>query len=635
MSKINEILFKYWGHKEFRPLQEEIIHSILEGKDTLALLPTGGGKSICFVVPALAKPGICIVVSPLIALMKDQVYNLNKRGIPAVCIVSGMDKREIDILLDNCVYGDIKFLYVSPERLQTKLFIDRVKKMKVSFLAVDEAHCISQWGYDFRPPYLKIAELREIIPQLSIIALTATATPDVVNDIQDKLKFKTKNVFQKSFSRSNLAYLVRKDEDKWGRLLRICNRIKGTGIVYVRNRKKTKEIAEFLQRNKISVAFYHAGLDQQKRAAIQEDWIKNKTRIIVSTNAFGMGIDKPDVRFVVHLDIPDSPEAYFQEAGRGGRDELKAWGIILYSEADVVALEDGFKNSFPDLEAVKKTYFSLGNYYKLAVGSLAEDGFEFNISDFSKKFSLNPIIAFNSIKILENAGYIQMSDAFYSPSRIKIIVNQTELYAYQISNKNLDSFIKILLRSYTALFDEFIKISESELAKRMQLSVDEIKRYLQKMDEQQILVYIPQSELPRITFPVARIAEKEFNLAPEIYHQRKLAAKTRMEAMKNYVADQHHCRSLLLLNYFGEKEGYRCGICDYCLKENHLKLSNIEVESITAEIKQLVQKEFIDVKSLKCRMVHHNEDKLKVILRWLLDNDQLIITEANYLRWKE
>lgn len=635
MSKIHQILQKYWGYKEFRSLQEDIINSILSGNDTLALLPTGGGKSICFQVPAMVLPGVCIVISPLIALMKDQVFHLQKKGIKAVCIVSGMDQREIDIILDNCVYGDIKFLYISPERIQTRIFIERVKKMKVSFVAVDEAHCISQWGYDFRPPYLQIADLRTYLNNKAIIALTATATPQVVDDIQEKLKFKKNNVFQKSFSRSNLAYHVRKEEDKLGRLLRICTRLRGTGLVYVRSRKKTVEIAQFLIRNKISADFYHAGLDQKIREKKQEKWINNKTRIIVSTNAFGMGIDKSDVRFVVHLDIPESPEAYFQEAGRAGRDEKNAWAVILYNQIDLDSLEKNLEQTYPEPEIIKKIYMSLANYSKLAEGSVLEEGIPFQLSLFCKNFNLNSTLVFNSIRLLESAGLVQLSDSFYTPSQLQLSVNQTELYHYQISHPTLDAFIKLLLRSYGGLFDELVKINEAELSKRINLSEDEIKCFLRKMEADQILIYIEQSNQPKLSFPIARVSEKNFSLPAQVYLFRKNNASERIHAMFNYVSDQHHCRSLILLKYFGENTGYRCGICDYCLKENHLQLSNIEIESISTEIKKLVKGQNIDLKSLKNKLIHYNEEKVKTILRWLLDNDQLKMGDGNYLKWKD
>lgn len=631
--KIQQILLQYWGHSRFRPLQEEIINSVLEKKDTLALLPTGGGKSICFQVPAIAMEGICIVISPLIALMKDQVQNLNNKGIKAVCVVSGMQKKEIDITLDNCVYGNTKFLYVSPERLATDMFKQRVKKMKVSLIAVDEAHCISQWGYDFRPHYLRISELRELIPSVPIIALTATATNEVIKDIQDKLKFGRENVFKKSFERKNIAYVVQYEENKHERLLKIATKLKGSGIVYVRNRKKTQQMAEYLQRNNFSAGFYHAGLEHLQREKVQNDWINGKTRIICATNAFGMGIDKPDVRFVVHLDLPESPEAYFQEAGRGGRDEKKAYAVVLYNAEDISALEQQFDLSFPEAEIIKRTYLALGNYLQLAVGSGLDESYEFNMAEFCQRFSLVPSVTFHAIRLLEMAGFILLSEAFHSPSRVKIEMNAQELYDFQIVNPEYDGFIKLLLRSYSGLFEALMKINETDIAKRAGIDEQLTKKYLIKLDELEVITYVPKTDQPRITFLQARISDRDFYLSPEVYKNRKSAAEIRMQAMKKYVSESHRCRSLLLLEYFDEKHEYRCGICDYCIKQNKLELSNIQVEVISGEIKKLTENNETELKDLIFNLLHHDEEKVKKVIRWLLDNDELIYTNENKLKW--
>jgi ATP-dependent DNA helicase RecQ len=633
-TDIKAILQRYWGHKEFRPLQEDIILSVLGGYDTLALLPTGGGKSVCFQVPAMARKGICIVVSPLIALMKDQVQNLNAKGIPAIAVVSGMDYREIDIALDNCVYGNIKFLYVSPERLQTPLFRERLKKMQVNLLAIDEAHCISQWGYDFRPPYLKIAEIRELLLDVPVLALTATATSEVVEDIQEKLQFHNQKVFSKSFARPNLAYHVRHEEDKGTRLLRILQRISGSGVVYVRNRKRTQEIAAFLHKNGITADFYHAGLEPEQREQKQKAWIGNKVRVICATNAFGMGIDKPDVRFVVHLDIPDSPEAYFQEAGRGGRDEKKAYAILLYNDADLFALEEAVKQSFPEPDVIRRTYVALCNYFQLAVGAGLDTQFEFNITEFCQRFNLIPSITFSAIKIMENAGYLQMSESFYQPSRIKMLMNQADLYTFQVSNRALDPFVKLLLRSYSGMFDAFVRIDEREIAERTQKEPDVILRYLKKLDELKVIAYIPRSSNPRITFTAARVQERDFFLPPEAYLDRKRMAMERMEAMKRYITNTTRCRSQLLLDYFGETETYRCGMCDHCLRENRLSVNNIEMESITAEILKILDSGPMPAKELRSALQHHSDDKVKTIVRWLLDNDRLEMNADNRIQIK-
>lgn len=633
ITELRSILQQYWGHRQFRPNQEEIIRSAMEGHDTLALLPTGGGKSVCFQVPAMAKKGICIVVSPLIALMKDQVRNLNQKGIKSLAIVSGMDKREIDITLDNCVYGDVKFLYVSPERLQTTIFKERVKKMHVNFIAVDEAHCISQWGYDFRPPYLQIAELRELLPHVPVIALTATATPEVIEDIQLRLNFKNGKVFKSSFARKNLAYLVRKEEDKHARLIKLFHQIPGTGIVYVRNRKRTMEFASFLQKNGIKADYYHAGLEGKIREEKQKNWIDGKTRVICSTNAFGMGIDKPDVRLVVHLDLPDSPEAYFQEAGRGGRDGEKAWSIILYDDADLFALEESVKQSFPDPEIIKRSYVALCNYYQLAVGSGLDESYEFDLSEFSERFGLIPNQVFHSLKLLELGGFIQLSDAFSQPSHIRMLMNAGDLYNFQISNKSFDGFIKLLLRSYSGLFDGAVKINEKQIAERSNKTEEVIVRYLQKLDELKVLVYVPRTDKPRINFTRERVQEKDFVLTPEVYLNRKKTAFQRMETMLNYVQNTSECRSTILLRYFGEDPEYRCGICDHCLRENKIHISNIEMNSISEEIKKILGGGPLGMKALRDQLTHHNENKVKTIIRWLLDNDNLKINEHNQVFW--
>ena len=630
---IQQILLKHWGYSHFRPLQEEIINSVLAEKDTLALMPTGGGKSICFQVPTLAQEGICIVISPLIALMKDQVENLKAKNIKAVAITSGMSKQEIDIAFDNCVYGGYKFLYVSPERLETDIAKLRIQKMKVNLIAVDEAHCISQWGYDFRPSYLKIAELRELHPKIPLLALTATATPEVTKDIQQKLFFKKENLLKKSFERKNLAYMVLKEEDKMNRLLKIANKISGTGIVYVRNRKKTQLIAEFLQMNKISSDFYHAGLDSHMRDAKQEAWIQNKTRVIVCTNAFGMGIDKPDVRFVVHMDLPDCLEAYFQEAGRGGRDEKKSFAILLYNDSDVRDLKDNFKNNFPPLDEIKKTYQALANYFQIPVDAGKGTTHEFDQSDFCSRYKLNHLIAFNCLKFLEKEGYIVLSDGFHQPSRIHFLVNKEQLYKFQVENIQYDELIKLLLRSYSGLFDGFVKISETEIAKRSERTFEQVKKFLLELQKQEILSYAPQTELPQLTFLTERVDAKEIHISQENLQKRKEKAKERVDWMLHYVETKTKCRSQILLSYFGETDSYRCGVCDFCLERNKLELSNLEFETVTEQVKKLLEKNSLSLQSLVNSVKNSKEDKTIKVVQWLIDNEKLIYDDANNLMW--
>src|ERR1700761_1639177 len=486
---LQEILKQYWNHDTFRPMQEEIIQSVLIGRDTLALLPTGGGKSICFQVPALAKEGICIVISPLIALMKDQVENLKARGIEAVSIVSGMSRREVDIALDSCIYGQVKFLYLSPERLLSDLARERISYMNVNLIAVDEAHCISQWGYDFRPPYLHIADLRELHPNVPVLALTATATAEVCDDIQQKLLFKQPNIYRKSFERKNISYVVQHEENKLRKMLDIARGVKGSGIVYVRSRKETAEIAKFYDENGFSADFYHAGLTMEQRSKRQEDWQANRTRIIVATNAFGMGIDKPDVRFVIHKDPPESLEAYYQEAGRGGRDEQKAYGVLLYNYSDRLRELKKFEASFPTVAEVKQVYHHLANYYSLAYEAGDGLSFDLDLGDFCGRFKLDSIKTINALKFLEQDDYLSFNESVFLPSRFRFEISNEELYNFQIQNPGWDAFIKTLLRSYGGAFDNYVRIREFDISRRANMSVQQVIEGLKQLQEYGILTY--------------------------------------------------------------------------------------------------------------------------------------------------
>lgn len=631
MPSIHEILEKYWGYRSFRPSQEEIINSVLAGNDTLALLPTGGGKSICFQVPALTQDGICIVVSPLIALMKDQVENLVKKGIKAIAITSAMHKREIDIALDNCVHGKIKFLYLSPERLETEIVKVRLQKMNVNLIAIDESHCISQWGYDFRPSYLKIELLREILPKVPVLALTATATKEVVKDIQEKLHFKKNNVIQKSFERKNVAYILLNEEDKLARLVKIANNVKGTGIVYVRNRKKTQEIASYLKSHKIEADFYHAGLDAKTRDIKQSRWINNESRVIVCTNAFGMGIDKPDVRFVVHIDLPDSLEAYFQEAGRAGRDERKAFAILLYNNGDKIDLQRNVELSFPSMDDIRQTYQALANYYQMPTGSGLGSTYNFDISVFCDNYKLQPITVFNCLKFIEREGYILLSDAFFQPARIKLELNREDLYKFQISNPAFDVFIKMLLRSYAGLFDNFEKVNEFDLAKKLNIKQEEVVKKLIFLQQNKIITYAPQTELPQLTFTMPRVDTKDLSLSKENFSSLKKRAIERMESVLNYTESTHKCRSQLLLAYFGEIETEVCGQCDVCLEEKRKVLHTDEYENISNQIKQLLNVHPMELKMLINSITDVHEDKIIHTIQLMVDNEQLKYNEQNLL----
>ena len=623
MLSTKEILEKYWGFKNFRETQEEIIDSVLQGNDTLALLPTGGGKSICFQVPALVKEGICIVISPLIALMKDQVDNLVNKGIKAVAITSNMHKREIDIALDNCVHGAIKFLYLSPERLETEIVKVRLQKMNVNLIAIDESHCISQWGYDFRPSYLKIEAIRELLPNIPILALTATATTIVVKDIQEKLRFKKTNVFQKSFERKNLSYVVIHEEDKLLRLLKIGNNLKGVGIVYVRNRKKAQDVASYLVSNKIAADFYHAGLDPKIREQKQINWMQNKVRIIVCTNAFGMGIDKPDVRFVVHLDLPDSLEAYFQEAGRAGRDEQKAYAILLYNNGDKLETERIVNTSFPSIEEIKQTYQALANYYQMPTGSGAGVTLNFDIIAFCDTYKLQALTVYNCLKFIEKEGYISTSDNLSQASRIKFEINRDDLYKFQIASPAFDSFIKLLLRSYSGLFENFVKINEFELSKKSNTSREEIIKKIQYLQKYNVLTYAAQSDKAQLTFEKERVDVKNLSISKNNLQVLKQKAIERLEAVINYAESKKKCRNQILLAYFGETDSYNCNQCDICLEENKKTLHVDEFEAISRQVKELLSMHPMTLSKLINALTEGTEDKRIRTIQWLLDNNQL------------
>jgi ATP-dependent DNA helicase RecQ len=625
------ILIKYWGYSSFRPLQEEIIESVLAGKDTLALLPTGGGKSVCFQVPGLAMEGLCLVVTPLIALMNDQVMHLKKKGIKAVAIHSGMNRREIEVALDNCMFGDIKFLYLSPERLQTEQFIQTVQRMKVNLVAVDEAHCISQWGYDFRPPYLKIQEIRAYLKGIPVLALTATATPKVVEDIQQKLGFPKENIFRKSFERKNLSYIVIRDENKLGRLLRIFSKVAGPAIIYVRNRKKTAEVAKYLKNNKVSADYYHAGLDATTREKKQNSWMRESVRVMVSTNAFGMGIDKPNVRLVIHLDLPDSPEAYFQEAGRAGRDEKRAYAIVVYDEADLHKLQEGFDKQFPQVDSIKNIYQSLGNYFQLPVGAGREECFEFDLTDFAKNYSYNPVMIYNSLKFLEREGYLVLSEAIEQPSRIHIEVDREELYRFQVENKSQDAFIKLLLRSYSGVFSGFQVIREEELARRANIETSQVIKKLEALQNHGIMTYVKKSGKPEIMYATERLEQKNLRISPKVYHDRKSESSLRMQAMIDYVSTTSFCRSQFLIRYFGEDDIARCGTCDVCRQRNKMDLNEMEFDNLRAHIKKLLQEKPMTLPEIVWESSRYSEEQLLQVLRWL--EDKGIIRKDNQRKY--
>ncbi len=624
MSESREILRKYWGHTGFRPLQEDIIHSVLQRFDTLALLPTGGGKSICFQVPALQLDGVCIVVTPLVALMIDQVENLQKRNIPAIAIHSGMHAREISLAFEKSINGKVKFLYVSPERLETRQFIDSLRYMPVCLLAVDEAHCISQWGYDFRPPYLKIAEIRKLLPNIPVLALTATATPDVVEDIQNRLQFQKRNVFQKSFNRENLAYHILPEEDKMGRLVKLCkNNQEGVGVVYVRNRRLTQEISEYLNYFGVPSTFYHAGLDSVTRNHRQQEWMAEKKRIIVATNAFGMGIDKPNVRFVVHLDLPDTLEAYFQEAGRAGRDEKKSFAVMLVQPNDFVQARRNFDFAWPDLEFIRNVYQALGNHLQIPVGSGMDVSYDFELAQFSRNYNFSSVLAFNSLKLLEREGYLMLSEALNTPSRILFLSGKEELYRFQLAHVKYDSLIRSLLRSHQGIFTEFCTIYESEIGRKTNRTANEVEKELTELKKLGILEYIPRKQTPQITYTFERIATKDLTLSPEVYSNRKKEAEKRLQQVLDYAQSTTLCRNQQLLAYFGETQSAPCGRCDVCLEKAKKKLSASEYKEIEESILNFLKTNQGNLGNFLSKLSHSEEESHLKAIRMLLDDGKI------------
>ncbi|WP_317129801.1 RecQ family ATP-dependent DNA helicase [Mucilaginibacter corticis] len=629
LMTIQEILKAYWNHDAFRPMQEDIIQSVLLGNDTLALLPTGGGKSVCFQVPALAKHGICIVISPLIALMKDQVENLKQKGIEAIAIVAGMSKREVDLALDSCIYNGVKFLYLSPERLLSDLVRERIKYMKVNLFAVDEAHCISQWGYDFRPAYLHIADLRELHPDVPILALTATATAEVRIDIQDKLQFKNGVVFQKSFERKNISYVVQFEENKLRKMLDIATGVKGSGIVYVRSRRECAEIAKFYNDNGISADYYHAGLTPDERSKKQESWKINKTNIIVATNAFGMGIDKPDVRFVIHKDPPESLEAYYQEAGRAGRDENKAYGVLLYNNADRARQEKLFELSFPSVDEIKQVYHYLSNYYSVAYGAGAGINFDLDLGAFCAKYKLDVIKTLNALKFLEQDEYLSFNESVFLPSRFRFEVFNEQLYNFQIQNAGWDGFIKTLLRSYGGAFENYVRLKEFDIARRANLSVQQVIEGLKQLQEYNILSYLPQNDQPQVTYLKARQQPNNLYINKQYIEQRKQTYRKKIEAVFAYCTHKI-CRSQLLLSYFDEPKANKCGICDVCLEEKRAQNAVDVTDDITTEIAQLLSEAPLDISDLVSAIKNGVEKERLDTIRLLLDAGKIKFNGEKY-----
>lgn len=631
MNSCYEILQKYWGYSSFRPLQEEIIQSVLAGKDTLGLMPTGGGKSLTFQVPAMVKSGLCLVVTPLIALMKDQIDNLKQRGIKALAIYSGMTYSEILVTLENAVLGDSKFLYVSPERLSTDLFLAKLKSMQVSFLVVDEAHCISQWGYDFRPSYMSIVSIREYLPHVPVLALTATATKKVVQDIQKNLQFKENNVFKVSFERSNLAYLVHETENKYGSLYKILQKKQGSAIVYVRSRQQTKEIARDLTTNGFSADFYHAGLNDSEKTQKQNAWKNDECRIMVSTNAFGMGIDKPDVRLVVHMDLPNSPEEYFQEAGRAGRDSVESYAVVLYNKTDITKLRKRVSDEFPDRDFITKVYGCLAYFLQVAEGSGINTVYDFDFHRFCSVYKLPLLPTHNALKILNLAGYVEYTEEIENRSRFIFTVYRDELYQYGFSEE-YELLVNTILRLYTGVFTDYAYIDEANISLRTGLERKEIYEMLKNLSKRQIIDYIPYKKTPFIIYKQPRVDAKYLSIPRSVYEERKKRFKDRIDAIIDYATHEDICRSRLLLNYFAEKDTNDCNMCDACLAKAKKELTSDVFQEITFSLYSLLEKGELDINDIinQLTKAYDKENIIKVI-RFQLDNGNLKL-ELNKLK---
>jgi len=627
-----ETLARYWGFTSFRPLQEDIIGSVVSGNDVVGLLPTGGGKSVTYQVPPVATEGLCLVITPLIALMKDQVIRLKSMNIKAMAIHSGLTREEVEISLDNCLYGDYRLLYVSPERLHTPLFRARLPRFNFTLVAVDEAHCISQWGYDFRPSYLQIAEIRDILgDKVPFLALTATATPRVVKDIVSRLKLKNPKIFQTSFRRTNITYVVREVEDKSTYVLRSLKKEHGSGIIYVNSRKRSKEVAEMLVANDIRADFYHAGLPQEMRDRKQTAWSTGEVRVIVATNAFGMGIDKADVRFVIHWDCPDSVEAYYQESGRAGRDGLPSFAVLLWSQDEKKRLADSVRIKFPPVEKIKDVYEAIGNFYQIPVGSGKNSVHDFDLWKFVTAFRFSVTETYNSLNFLQKEGYLEFTDEINNPSRIHFVVSRDDLYKFQVANEEYDRFIKLLLRTYSGMFSEFVPINEETLAARSGMTREAIYQYLLRLTSQGIIHFIPGKKSPLVIFTEERLGRSHLVISPDLYLRVKENYIERVAKITEYAESKTRCRSAFLTGYFGEENG-RCGLCDTCQERNELDLSKYEFDLIIDKIKELVGESPRRPDELASAMEFPPEKSARVI-RWLLDHEKLHYDSDHRLSW--
>lgn len=628
---LHEILKRYWGYDRFRPLQLETIEAVRSGRDTLVLMPTGGGKSVIYQVPALASEGVCVVVTPLIALMKDQIDKLRGRRILAESIHSGMSPREIDRILDNCVYGDVRFLYVSPERIDSELFRMRYAKMRVSLLAVDEAHCISQWGYDFRPSYLRIARLRDLQPDVPVLALTASATPEVSDDIMRHLKFREPNLMRMSFARPNLCYVVRQAEDKREHLMRVLDHVPGSGIVYVRTREKAETLAQELRERGVAAEFYHGGMGYLMRSVRQDGWIRGETRVIVATNAFGMGIDKPDVRFVVHYDPCDSLEAYYQEAGRAGRDGRTAYAVLLLSADDAPRAGRRIQLDFPSAETIRAVYEALFNYLGIAIGDGKGTASAFNVFDFAARFRFFVPTVLNAVKILQLNGYMVLTDELDNPPRVHFIVRRDELYRIRVDRRELDHFITVMLRRYTGLFSDFVPVDEGELAHLSGYTAEHVHELLRKLWQLHIVKYIPGSRSPMLVLSEERLPPQDVRISPESYALRKEVALRRLEGMLRYGANAQECRSVVIRRYFGEQDAEPCGVCDVCRSRRKGTAPSGADAALRSHVTERLADGPLDIKTLAAGIRRPVGDVLDAVAE-LLRQKKIIETEDGKLR---
>lgn len=631
---IHDILKQYWGFDHFRPLQEEIINSILAGNDTLALMPTGGGKSLCYQVPAMAQEGLCLVISPLIALMKDQVENLRKKSITAFAIYSGMSRKEVINIFKIATESNCKFLYVSPERLETPLFKEYLPGLNITLIAVDEAHCISQWGYDFRPPYLRIAALRDELPDIPILALTASATVDVQDDIIEKLAFHNKTIFRQSFERANLSYSVFKVDSKINKIIEIVKKVAGSSIIYCKSRKRTKEISELLQLQNISADFYHAGLVQEVRSKKQEDWVHNKIRVIVCTNAFGMGIDKPDVRTVIHADVPDCLENYYQEAGRAGRDGKTSYAVLLYDERDLLELEEMASLRFPSQDDIRATYQSVANYLQIPTGAGQGEYYDFDISDFLKKFNLTSYKALYSLKALEQDGWLSFNEQVFLPSFVQFTVNKNYLHEFETNNPLLEPCIKTLLRAYEGIFDQTTSISEKMMAGLMKKEVEEVKVQLTQLHKAGIIDYQAQKDTPQLYLIRNRIKTEDLSINMVAYNKRKEQFQQKMKQIVNYVKNDTECRSRIIGIYFGDNNIKPCGICDNCLKQKATTLTKEEFETIRLKIISLLKIESIHTKDLLQTLTGIKKEKAWKVIEFLQAENKIEMDGNGWVKLK-